>query len=184
MPLSALLSPGSSLVEGIERGLGILKRSPSFRLDGSRILRDQKDSRVIELLYAHGGNGMGKYDNISTLGLISRFIQLIKRFANQEKLYLKQVVEGSLKMSLPGVVLAVAGLVFLALSGIFCLVTLVLVLNIWFAPWASALIVTAFLMLSGLILALIGLLMVKRGVAAARTNLDQVKEDLKWLKKS
>jgi|WetSurMetagenome_2_1015567.scaffolds.fasta_scaffold282414_1 hypothetical protein len=127
---------------------------------------------------------MGKYDNVSTLGLIAHFIQLIKKFANQEKLYVKQVVEGSLKTSLPGVVLAVAGLVFLALAGIFCLVTLVLVLNIWFAPWASALIVTASLMLMGLILALGGLLMVKKGVAAAKTNLDQVKEDLRWLKKS
>ncbi|HNY65201.1 MAG TPA: phage holin family protein [Deltaproteobacteria bacterium] len=127
---------------------------------------------------------MGKYDNVSTLGLIARFVQLIKRFANQEKLYVKQVVEGSLKTSLPGAGLAVAGLVFLALSGVFSLVTLVLVLNIWLEPWASALIVTAFLMLSGLVLAAIGLLKVKKGVTAARTNLDQVKEDMRWLKKS
>lgn len=127
---------------------------------------------------------MGKFDNVSTIGLIARFVQLIKRFASQEKLYVKQVVEGSLKTSLPGAILAAAGLVFLALGGIFSLVTLVLVLNIWFQPWASALIVTAFLLLSGLILALVGLLKVKKGVGAARTNLEQVKEDMRWLKKS
>jgi ABC-type transport system involved in cytochrome bd biosynthesis fused ATPase/permease subunit len=127
---------------------------------------------------------MGKYDNVSTIGLISRFIQLIKRFADQEKLYVKQTVEGSLKTSLPGAVLAIAGLVFLALGGIFCLVTAVLVLNIWFAPWASALIVTAGLLLIGLVLALVGVLKVKKGVTAAKTNLGQVKEDLRWLKKS
>lgn len=127
---------------------------------------------------------MGKFDNISTLGLIARFIQLIRKFVDQEKLYVKQAVGGSLKKSMPGAVLAVAGLVLLALGGIFCLVTLVLVLNIWFTPWASALIVTAFLLLSGLILTLAGLLTVKKGVTAAKANLGQVKEDLKWLKKS
>lgn len=127
---------------------------------------------------------MGKYENVSTFGLITRFIHLCKRFASQEKAYVKQVVESSAKTSLPGVALACAGLVFLALSGIFLLVTAVLILNIWFVPWASALIVTAFLMLSGLVLGLIGLLKVKQGVVKARTNLNQVKEDMRWLKKS
>jgi len=131
-----------------------------------------------------GENGMGKFDSVSTFGLIARFAKLVRTFAGQEKLFVKQAVEGSLKKSLPGVVLAVAGLVFLALSGIFLLVTLVLVLNLWFTPWASALIVTAVLMLGGLALALTGLLMVKKGATSARTNLVQVKEDLKWLKKS
>lgn len=127
---------------------------------------------------------MGKFDTVSTLGLIARFVELIRKFAGQEKLFVKQTVEGSLKKSLPGVVLAIAGLVFLALSGIFLLVAFVLVLNIWFTPWASALIVTAVLMLGGLVLVLAGLLMVKKGASSARTNLVQVKEDLKWLKKS
>jgi hypothetical protein len=127
---------------------------------------------------------MGKYDNVSTIGLITRFVQLIKKFSSQEKLYVKGVIDGSLKTSVPGVALAVAGLVFIAIAGIFSLVTLVLVLNLWFAPWVSALIVTAFFMVCGLILALVGLLKVKKGIGAARTNLGQVKEDLRWLKKS
>jgi hypothetical protein len=127
---------------------------------------------------------MGKYDNVSTLGLIARFVKLAKKFADQEKLFVSQAVGGPLKKGAPGAALAVAGLVFLALGGIFCLVTLVLVLNIWFTPWASALIVTAFLMLSGLVLTLAGLLTVKKGVTAAKANLGQVKEDFKWLKKS
>jgi hypothetical protein len=127
---------------------------------------------------------MGKYDNVSMIGLISRFISLLKRFADQEKTFVKKVVDTSVKKSLPGVVLAVVGLVFLVLGGIFSLVTLVLVLNIWFEPWASALIVTGFFMLCGLIFAITGVLVVKKGIGHAQINLNQVKGDMKWLKKS
>ncbi len=127
---------------------------------------------------------MGKYGDVSTFGLITRFISLVKRFAAQEKSFVKKTFEDSAKISLPGVALACAGLVFIALSGIFFLVTAVLILNIWFAPWASALIVTLFLMLCGLILGLIGLLKVKKGVSQARVNLNLVREDMRWLKKS
>lgn len=127
---------------------------------------------------------MGKYGNISTFGLIARFIKLVKAFVAQEKSFVKKTFENSAQKSLPGVALACAGLVFIAISGIFLLVTAVLVLNLWFVPWASALIVSMFLMLCGLVLGLTGLLKVKKGVSQARVNLNLVKEDMKWLKKS
>lgn len=127
---------------------------------------------------------MGKYEKVSTFGLAARFISLVKRFASQEKLYVKGAVEGTMKTSLPGAVLACAGVVFLLISGVYALVSLVLILNIWFVPWASALIATAFFMLAGLVLGLIGLIIIKKGLGKARVNLEQVKEDMRWLKKS
>lgn len=127
---------------------------------------------------------MGKYEGESTLSLIVRFIKLVKSFATLEKAYVKETVQGLVKSSLPIVVLGVACLVFIALSGIFALVTLVLVLNIWFAPWASALIVTALLMLIGLALGLVALLKAKKDLGQTRTRFGRIAEDMKWLKKS
>lgn len=127
---------------------------------------------------------MGKYEGESTLSLIVRFIKLVKSFATLEKAYVKETVQGLVKSSLPIVVLGVACLVFIALSSIFALVTLVLVLNIWFAPWASALIVTALLMLIGLALGLVALLKAKKDLGQTRTRFGRIAEDMKWLKKS
>jgi hypothetical protein len=127
---------------------------------------------------------MGKYEGVSTFSLITRFIKLVKSFATLEKAYVKETVQDIVKNSLPIVILGVACLVFVALSGIFLLVTLVLVLNLWFAPWASALIVTALLMLIGMILGLVALLKVKKNLGEARTRLGKIAEDMRWLKKS
>ena len=139
----------------------------------------QRVSRTFE-----EGMAMGEYDGESTFGLIVRFIKLVKSFATLEKAYVKETVQGIVKSSLPIVILGVACLVFMALSGIFLLVTLVLVLNIWFAPWASALIVTAFLFLVGLVMGLVALLKAKKDFGEARTRFGRIVEDMRWLKKS
>lgn len=120
----------------------------------------------------------------STFRLIMQYIRLVKSFFSKEKSYVKQVVQEAVKTSVPGVVLGMAGVVLLALAGIFSLVTLVLVLNTWFLPWASALIVTGVLLLGGLTLGLVGLRMVKKGMDKARTDLERAREDMRWLKRS
>lgn len=127
---------------------------------------------------------MGKYEGESTLNLIVRFVKLVKSFATLEKAYVKETVQKTIKNSLPVVILGVACLVFMVLSGIFLLVTLVLVLNIWFAPWASALIMTVFFMLVGLVLGLVALLKAKKDLGETRTRFGRIAEDMRWLKKS
>ncbi|MCU0575785.1 MAG: phage holin family protein [Desulfobacterota bacterium] len=120
----------------------------------------------------------------STFMLIVRFFSLAKSLLSKEKSYVKQVVQDAVRTSIPGLVLGVAGLVFVVLAGLFSLVTLVLLLNTWFLPWVSALIVTAVLLLGGLALGLTGLSMAKKGIEKARTDLDRTREDMRWLKKN
>lgn len=127
---------------------------------------------------------MGKYEGESIFSLIARFVSLVKSFATHEKAYVKESVQDIIKNSLPVLILGIACLVFVALSFIFLLVTLVLVLNLWFAPWASALIVAVSFLLIGLILGLTALLKSKRSVGEARNRLGRIAEDMRWLKKS
>lgn len=127
---------------------------------------------------------MGKFEGESIFRLAAQFVSLVRRFFTQEKTYVKQVVQDALRTSLPVIILSVAGLVLVAMAGIFLLVTLVLLLNTWFIPWVSALIVTALLMLSGLILIFIGLRKAQKELGKTSTRLDKVKGDMRWLRKS
>ncbi len=127
---------------------------------------------------------MGSLEGDSTLSLVSRFVRLIRRFLKQEKAYIKQAGGGVLKKGLPVLVLGGACLVLLALAGVFSLVTLVLLLNTWFIPWVSALIMTGSLLLLGLVLGGTALLMAKKGTRDAQGHLKQIQEDMRWLKKS
>jgi len=127
---------------------------------------------------------MGKFEGESIFRLAAQFVSLVRRFFTQEKTYVKLMVQDALRTSLPVIILSVAGLVLVAMAGIFLLVTLVLLLNTWFIPWVSALIVTALLMLSGLILVFIGLRKAQKELGKTRTRLDKVKGDMRWLRKS
>ena len=127
---------------------------------------------------------MGRFEGESTFRLVSQFLSLIRKFFSHEKTYVKQMVQDALKTSLPAIVFGIAGLVLLALGGIFLLVTLVLLLNTWFIPWVSALIVTAALMLIGLVLVFIGVRTVQKELGKTRTRLDRVRGDMRWLRKS
>jgi len=127
---------------------------------------------------------MGKFEGESIFRLAAQFVSLVRRFFTQEKVYVTQVVQDALRTSLPVIILSVAGLVLVAMAGIFLLVTLVLLLNTWFIPWVSALIVTSLLMLSGLILVFIGLRKAQKELGKTRTRLDKVKGDMRWLRKS
>ncbi len=127
---------------------------------------------------------MAKFEGESIFRLAAQFVSLVRRFFTQEKTYVKQVVQDALRTSLPVIILSVAGLVLVAMAGIFLLVTLVLLLNTWFIPWVSALIVTALLMLSGLILIFIGLRKAQKELGKTRTRLDKVKGDMRWMRKS
>jgi hypothetical protein len=127
---------------------------------------------------------MAKFEGESIFRLAAQFVSLVRKFFTQEKKYVTQVVQDALRTGLPVIILSIAGLVFVAMAGIFLLVTLVLLLNTWFLPWVSALIVTAFLMLSGLMLIFIGLRKAQKELSKTRTSLDKVKGDMRWLRKS
>src|SRR5208283_3042126 len=114
---------------------------------------------------------MEKSEGGSTFGLIMRFISLVRSFFSKEKLYVKQVAQEAVKTGIPALILGIAGAVLVALAGIFSLVTLVLLLNTWFLPWVSALIVTTILLLSGLILALTGLRLAQKKMGKVRRDL-------------
>jgi VIT1/CCC1 family predicted Fe2+/Mn2+ transporter len=121
--------------------------------------------------------------SMSFVKLVGAFLSKIKRFLSLEKELATKETTRHLKTAGPWLGLIVAGLVLLCLGGIFILVTAVLVLNIWFAPWASALIVTAALLLLGLIMGVIGALFAKKGIDQAKATLNGVAEDLRWLRK-
>lgn len=127
---------------------------------------------------------MGKYEGESIFNLIIRFFSLGRSFLKQEKAYMKDVGNNALKTGLPVLALGGACLALLALAGVFGLVTVVLILDTWFAPWASMLMVTGSLMLGGLLLGIAALLMAKKGSSEARKHLRCVREDLRWLKRS
>jgi uncharacterized membrane protein YqjE len=127
---------------------------------------------------------MGNLEGEPIFSLIKRFVSLVRKFLKQEKTYVKEVGTGALKTGLPVLALGGACLVLVALGGIFSLVTIVLLLNTWFVPWVSALIVTASLLLIGLILGGTALLMAKKGAREARKHLSCIQEDMRWLKKS
>ena len=127
---------------------------------------------------------MGKYEGASTFSLVSRFIALIKLFFAKEKIQVQQVARDAIRTSLPALVLGIGCLVFLVISGIYLLVSLVLILNIWFMPWASSLIAAGLFLIAGLILGLSALKIVQKGIGETRSSIVRIKEDLKWLKKS
>jgi len=127
---------------------------------------------------------MRNFEGESIFSLIGRFVSLVRRFLKQEKAYVKEVGNGALKTGLPVLALGGACLVLVALAVVFSLVTIVLLLNIWFVPWASALIVTASLMFAGVFLGGTALMMAKKGAREARKHLSCVQEDMRWLKRS
>ncbi len=127
---------------------------------------------------------MEKYENMSLAALLAYAVGLIKTLVSDQKIYLKTAVQGSVKTGLTGITLGGAGLIFLAVSGVFLLITLTLILNVWFPPWASALIMTILLLLCGLILGIAGMRKTRRGVRRAQADMGRVKEDIAWLKES
>ncbi len=127
---------------------------------------------------------MGNYEGDSIFSLILRFVSLVRKFLKQEKAYVKEAGNGVLKAGLPVLALGVACIVLVALSGILGLVTIVLLLNTWFLPWVSALIVTVFLMFAGMLLGATALLLAKKKAKDAREHLRCLKEDMQWLKRS
>lgn len=127
---------------------------------------------------------MGTYEQDSTFSLIGRFVGLIRKFLKQEKAYVKEAGNGALKTGFPVLALGGACLVLMALAGVFGLITIVLLLNTWFVPWVSALIVTSSLMLIGVLLGGTAILMAKKGAEEAKKHLRSVKEDMRWLRRS
>ncbi len=127
---------------------------------------------------------MEKYENMSLAALLAYAVGLIKTLVSDQKIYLKTAVQGSVKTGLTGITLGGAGLIFLAVSGVFLLITLTLLLNVWFPPWVSALIMTFLLLLCGLILGIAGMRKTRRGVRRAQADMGRVKEDIAWLKES
>jgi hypothetical protein len=130
------------------------------------------------------GTSMGKYEQDTIITLIGRFVSLARRFLKLEKAYVKEAGNKAMKTGLPVLALGGACLVLMALAGVFGLVTVVLLLNTWFTPWASALIVTLSLMLTGVLLGGAAMLMAKKGAKDAKLHLHSIQEDMRWLKKS
>lgn len=114
--------------------------------------------------------------------LLGTYLKGAKQLASLEKAYVGQAVGGHVKTLSIGLVLAIAGGILLALGGLTLLVTLILFLNTWFLPWASALIVTAGLLLIGLILVVIGSVQVKKDVEQTKAAFDQVGEDIRCVR--
>lgn len=127
---------------------------------------------------------MDKYQDMPLAGLLAQFVSLIRKLGADEKTYLKLSLQKSVQTGLAGIILSGAGLVLLALSGIFLLVTLTLLLNVWLLPWVSALIMTGALLLSGLILGFTGMRKARKEMRKAQADMNRVKEDMTWLKEN
>jgi len=121
---------------------------------------------------------------MSLAALLAQFVRLIRNLLTDEKLFLDLSLKDAARKGGIGAALGGASLIFLAISGIFLLVTITLLLNVWFTPWVSALIMTIVLMLLGLALALAGVWSARKGIRKAQSGIKQAKEDMAWLKKS
>ncbi|MEN6474807.1 MAG: phage holin family protein [Syntrophaceae bacterium] len=110
------------------------------------------------------------------------YLKGAKQLASLEKQYVKEEVGAHVKTLSIWLVLAVAGLICLALGGLILLVAVILYLNIWFAPWASALIVTVVLLSTGAILAMIGLTKAKKDLDQTKATIEQVGKDIRWVR--
>jgi hypothetical protein len=127
---------------------------------------------------------VGNYEGMSLAALLAQFVRLIRNLLTDEKLFLDLSLKDAARKGGIGAALGGASLIFLAISGIFLLVTITLLLNVWFTPWVSALIMTIVLMLLGLALALAGVWSARKGIRKAQSGIKQAKEDMAWLKKS
>lgn len=110
------------------------------------------------------------------------YLKGAKQLATLEKQYVKEEVGAHVKTLSIWLVLAVAGLVCLALGGLVLLVAVILFLNTWFVPWASALIVTIALLSIGAVLAVIGLTKAKIDLDQTKATIEQVGKDIRWVR--
>lgn len=110
------------------------------------------------------------------------YLKGAKQLASLEKQYVKEEVGAHVKTLSIWLVLAVAGLICLALGGLILLVAVILYLNTWFAPWASALIVTIFFLSIGAILTMIGLTKAKKDLDQTKATIEQVGKDIRWVR--
>jgi len=114
--------------------------------------------------------------------LVYAYLKGAKQLATLEKQYVKEEVGAHVKTLSIWIVLAVAGLVCLALGGLVLLVAVILFLNTWFVPWASALIVTIALLSIGAVLAVIGLSKAKIDLDQTKATIEQVGKDIRWVR--
>ena len=127
---------------------------------------------------------MERYQDVSLAELLSRLVRLVRQLGADEKTYLKLAVQGFVRAGMTGIILSLAGLVLAVLSGIFLLVALTLLLNVWLPAWASALIMTGVLLTGGLALGFSGIHKVRERIEKTRVGMNRVKEDVAWLKES
>ncbi|HQP31200.1 MAG TPA: phage holin family protein [Deltaproteobacteria bacterium] len=114
--------------------------------------------------------------------LVYAYLKGAKQLATLEKQYVKEEVGAHVKTLSIWIVLAVGGLVCLALGGLVLLVAVILFLNTWFVPWASALIVTIALLSIGAVLAVIGLSKAKIDLDQTKATIEQVGKDIRWVR--
>jgi len=128
---------------------------------------------------------MGKYAEESLFRLIYQLARLGLRWFTLEKEYTRQEVKNLAGRSVPGMIMAFAGIVTVAVAVTFMLIAgSVLIMNIWFESWLSVLIVAGVLLLVGLITALAGGLKARKAVTTARINIGHIREDMLWLKQN
>ncbi|MEA3222942.1 MAG: phage holin family protein [Thermodesulfobacteriota bacterium] len=125
---------------------------------------------------------LGDLGNRSLFKLIGDLFKRVIGFVALERDFVKQETTKQIKSSIPWGIIAIVGLILLSLGGLCLLATIILLLNTWFMPWASALIVTIVLLVIGGVAGLIGLVRTKRGIEQAKATFNSVGEDIKWLR--
>ncbi|MCD6570311.1 MAG: phage holin family protein [Deltaproteobacteria bacterium] len=125
---------------------------------------------------------LGDLGSRSLFKLLRDLFRRVIRLITLEQDFIKQETTKQLKSSAPWLVIAAIGLILLSLGGICLLVTIILLLNTWFTPWASALIVTVVLLVVGLIFGLISAGHIKKGLDQTKATFNSVGEDITWLR--
>ncbi len=128
----------------------------------------------------------GKYDYLKSMrlfNLVGSYFKAGKKLVALDKDYAKEQIFEMLKKYGPWLAIIAVALVFMLLAGIFLLVTVLLALNVWFTPWVSALIMTLVFLVLGLVMALTGILFVKKGSGEIKSTFNAIGEDVKWLQK-
>ncbi len=106
----------------------------------------------------------------------------LQQLANAELRLAQAEARENVGRLVSGLVWGVIAAVHALLAVAFVFVTIMLVLGIWLAPWAAALITTGIIAVFTAVVAGLAYQAFKRFSVTPRRTMDSLKEDLRWLK--
>ncbi len=121
--------------------------------------------------------------NVGFFKLVGSYFKTGKRIVNLDKAYLKAELKRLGKIFGPGIALIVVALLLMLVGAIYMLVTLFYAFCLILSPGWAALTLTLIFMGIGMIAAGIGVVMVIKAAKGAETVVEEIGDDIKWIRK-